>query len=126
MKQMIIIISITTIFILLAIWANVYLTNSSLKVTSHLENIDTYVKNQSWSDAEKELKTAEYIWEGLSDKWATIIEHEEIDKIEMSLTKISKYVENKDPTEAIAENSNLKLLIKHIPELYTLDIKNIL
>lgn len=126
MKQILAILAIIIVFIGLSLMTNIYLNNSSKSISSHLDNIDTYVKTQDWNRVHNEITDVKTIWSSLKNTWATIIEHNEIDKIEMSLAKVSEYAESNDSSEITAENSNLKLLIKHIPELYSLNIKNIL
>lgn len=126
MKQMITIAIITFIFILLSVYSSYYLDTSANSLITHIDKIESYTKIQDWNKVNSELSNIEHIWSGLQDKWAILIEHEEIDKIEMSLSKITKYSETKTVSDCLAESSNLKLLLKHIPEMHTLNLKNVL
>jgi len=125
MKQIISVIIITIIFIALSIYSNKYLKDSAENMTSHIDKVEAYAKVQDWSNVKRELSSIEDIWSKLQNQWAMLIEHEEIDKLEMSLSKVSKYAEAKSFSDCLAENANLKLLIKHIPEIHVLNLKNV-
>lgn len=126
MKQIIIIGVTTILFIIFALYINLYLEKTSGEITKHIANIESYSKTGNWPSVKNELLLSDAYWSKTQDKWAMLIEHEEIDKIDSSFSKISKYIEEKNTNDLLAENSNLKLLIEHIPEMYKLNIKNVL
>jgi len=57
--------------------------------------------------------------------WTVFLDHEEIDNIDTSLVRISKYIETKNTSMAMSEIAVLRQFVKHIPENESLSLKNI-
>ncbi len=55
-----------------------------------------------------------------------LIHHQEMDRIEESVSKLHSYLHNRVSADAEAEIYNLKHFIKHIPEKEAFSIQNIL
>lgn len=125
MKQIIAIFIIILLFIGLSMYTNFYLETSSQNIVSHIDNIETFCRHQDWNSINKELQLVNDKWENTKTIWSMLIEHDEVDKIESSLSKVSKYIESKNTSEILAENSNLKVMVKHIPQTYFLNLENI-
>lgn len=125
MKQLILLVILIVIFIVLSIYTHDYLTSSSSILIEKVDKICEYSTNDDWSNALKFSEDSSKIWDETKTTWAKITEHEEIDLIEMSFTKLKAYVKTRDTNEVLVEGSNLKLLLKHIPQKYTLTLENI-
>ncbi|MGE5458328.1 MAG: DUF4363 family protein, partial [Methanococcaceae archaeon] len=65
-------------------------------------------------------------WNHMKDKWALLLDHQEIDNINISLSKMKEYIKGKNKNDSLAEVSTLKLLFIHIPEKEAISLKNIL
>lgn len=126
MKQIIAIVVLTLIFIGLAFYANYYLESTAGEITKHIKNVEIYAKNNDWKNANKELTVSKEKWDNVKDSWAMLIDHFEIDNIESSLSKVSGFVATQSLNDVLAESSNLKLMVDHIPEKDLPSIKNIL
>ena len=57
--------------------------------------------------------------------WAILIDHTEIDNIDMALAKIEQYIKTGEKGLALGELSSLELLIRHIPDKEKLSLENI-
>lgn len=125
MKQIITIFIIIFLFIGISMYTNFYLETSSQNIVSHIDSIETHCRHQDWNSINKELQLVNDKWENTKTIWSMLIEHDEVDKIESSLSKVSKYIESKNTSEILAENSNLKVMVKHIPQTYYLNLENI-
>lgn len=68
------------------------------------------------SDAVKKRKTV----------LAAVINHENIDEIEVCISELSGYVENGDRTETAVHCLRLRHLLEHLPENYSVTAQNIL
>lgn len=126
MKQIIAVITLTIIFIGIAIYVNNYLTLSANEISNHIKNVELYAKKDDWEDAVKELKVSKEKWDNVKEKWSMLIDHFEIDNIESSLSKVSGFVTTKNLNDLLAESSNLRLMVDHIPEKDILSMENIL
>lgn len=102
-----------------------YLNNSSASLSQELKAMDASVRDGKWNDAHSRLNTFENKWAGTKYGWAFLLDHMEIDNIDIELSKMKEYVKTMDKTEALAEISSLVLLIEHIPEKESFSLKNI-
>ena len=64
-------------------------------------------------------------WESRHDKLAYFIEHDELEKVETSLTEIRSYVDTGEYKDSISELDKGEFLLKHIEEKYAFTLKNI-
>lgn len=126
MKQLIIIAISLLIFIVIGISSNNYLLSSAKEISSDIDNMEVYSKQNDWYNTTNELVSLKDIWNKNKKIWAILIDHFEIDDIDSSIAKTSKYIETKNISDTLGESSNLKLLIEHIPETHLLNLKNIL
>ena len=125
MKQIIIVIIGIIAIIAVSLYANIYLKTSAQNIAPHINNIGIYSQRQDWNSASKEMKLLESKWSSVKSVWSMLIEHQEIDNVEVSMDRVSKYVESKNSSDALAESASLGLFIEHIPETYELNLGNI-
>lgn len=122
---------ITCIVLLLAVifafssYTNRVLSTTSQDIASHVDEIEKTIKEGNWDKTEEQLQTIESNWDKTEKKWTVLIDHSEIDNIDISLSRMSKYIEAKEQALALAEAGVLKNLIEHIPDKETLTLKNI-
>ncbi|NLJ72780.1 MAG: DUF4363 family protein [Syntrophomonadaceae bacterium] len=107
-------------------WMNSSLANSTDNLTAQIEIINKKVKNNDFASAISEVEELERKWEKESKWWPILLDHQAIDNIEFSLSKIKEYVTQHSKPLALGQLSELKLMLKHIPEKEELTIKNIL
>ena len=123
------VISIAAIFIVIVISSMLvdnYLESSSQKIADYIENIEIYARNNDWHKAKETLFILEKQWAETQSKWSMLIDHNEIDNIDISLTKVSAYIEEREQKLALAELSSLKQMVKHIPKKEALALENVL
>jgi hypothetical protein len=92
---------------------------------SPLKNVEENIKRENWEKAEENLWIFEEKWKGNKLIWALLIDHSEIDNIELSIVHIKSYITSRDLTEAKKEIAGLYLYLRHIPETEKLNLKNI-
>jgi len=122
---------ITVIVFLLAIIisSGIFMTNalskSSKELGGKITEIEKYAQSEDWNRALETLDAFKEEWEKTKPTWSMLIDHAEIDNIETSLSKVSKYVELRQALFATAEISILKQYIDHIPEKESFILENI-
>jgi hypothetical protein len=99
---------------------------SSDKITGMVKNTSDLVASGNWSNASKNMESIQGSWDKTEKLWGILVDHYEIDNIEMAMTKSRKYIETKDTSMSLAELDNLKLMIEHIYSKESINIKNIL
>jgi hypothetical protein len=102
------------------------LSSSSRVLENHINGIEYYSKAASWEKAKEGLSYFEKDWEKTEKSWAILLDHNEMDNIDASLSKIAKYIEAKDRALTLGEVAVLGLYVKHIPDKESFNIKNIL
>lgn len=125
MKPLIITITLTALIVTGGCITGYTLNSESEKLNDSLAALEEEIENQNWDSASKKLEEFHSKWDKISSSWSMLIDHYEIDSIELLLSQIVAYVKNQDKTEALANMSSLKTLIKHIPEKEAFNLKNI-
>jgi len=122
-----IIISVLTALLITGGCLTLYALNSeSQRLNDSLSILEEDIENQNWDTAAKKLEEFHSRWDKISSFWAMLIDHYEIDNIELALSHLVSHVKSQDKNEALSEMSSLKTLIKHIPAKESFNLKNIL
>ena len=90
-----------------------------------LSRVEDSTVSNDWIAAENSLRNVSEKWSGIKNTWAILIDHMEIDNIDITLTRVEKYILCRDTSSALAEASALMKYIKHIPVKESLNIENI-
>lgn len=121
---LIVMIIILIIFVDIASYKYLYTSSNSMEEKLHV--IEKDIKNGNWKSAETYVNDLEKTWGKVSSKWAILIEHREIDDIDMSLSKLKSFIDSKNKDLSLAELKTLKELYNHIPSNEKLTLENIL
>jgi len=89
------------------------------------EDLQTEIYGQEWSKAQITFAEVKKNWQQMSKYWPMLIHHQEMDRIEESLTKLEVYLLYQEPSDAQAELRTLVKLIQHIPKKEILNLKNL-
>ena len=127
MREIIIIVLILIITIVGAIITQNYLNKSTDLVVGKLNNLKENMKKEDivQENIKKEVEDVYNLWESVNEKWSTMILHDEIDLIEISLTKMKSKIESGDYDDSISELDTAIFLLNHIKEKEKLCLKNI-
>ena len=129
MKEILISIIIIAIIITSGTIIQNYLEKTGDALISSLQNLKEELQSSKKSENHEQSKKIvdEIIveWEQTEQMWATIIIHQELDNIEVSLLALKAYVENEKIEEALVEVENSIFWIGHIKEKEALKLKNI-
>lgn len=118
---------IVLLFIILAnIYIENYLKTSTAQLMGYIEKSEAYVNNGDWDSANKTIAELNSKWEKTTDLWALVINHHEIDSIEISLRDTTSFIKTKDKKMTLASISSLKHYVGHIPDIEKASLKNIL
>ena len=115
-------------FIVIIIFsANFIILNLLKDSTKELEEILEQVisKLDNVEESKQEIYNFNEKWDQISKIWATIVSHQELDQIEISIISAKKAIENEDKDNAVIELGKLEFLLKHIIEKEALLLKNI-
>lgn len=130
MKEACIIVFLIIIVIFGGIAVEKYLSRTSTELVVEIEKLENEINNN------KDINQNEFIlntitnienkWDSIEKKWATIVEHIEIDNLEIALLQIKQYIKENNKTEALIKIQETKFLLNHIPEKEKINFKNIM
>ncbi len=120
-------ISLAIIILLISIWGFVFniITTTTYTLNAYLDNMEDKINNDNWKDSEKILNTIENEWTNKLRILILIITHDEIEKINLSLKRLNKYLFSKDKPLVLGELASLRFSINHIKEREALSFRNI-
>jgi len=126
LRKIVLVLLITTIFIIFSIYSVNYLEKSSEELITQLVVVEKAIKQKEWHKAQGELEQFRRNWEKAKFMWSILIDHREIDNIEVSIAHIGSYLSTQNLSEISAEIKGLYLFLKHIPETEKISLENFL
>lgn len=126
MKPLLIIITLTLLLIAGGCITLYALNSESQRLNDSLTALEKDIEMQNWEDALEKIVEFHGKWDKVSSLWSMLIDHYEIDNIELILSQLISYVKSQDKNEALSQMSSLKTLIKHIPAKESFNLQNIL
>jgi len=103
-----------------------YIETSTLAISAPLETVEQCISTQKWQVAQKELDTTQQRWDKNKTWWTVLLNHQEIDTIDISIKRLEKYLETHDVSLSLGEVAALKLQVDHISDTEKLNLRNIL
>ncbi len=103
-----------------------YIQRTTQSLGTQISTVEQSISGQQWDIAQRKLKETQQRWDENKIWWTILLDHQEIDKIELSLSRLDKYVETQNLPLSLGEASTLELLINHISETEKFTLENIL
>lgn len=116
MKGIIIICSTVIIVLVAGLGSMFFLNNSASDLADKLQITLDAVNQEDWQEAKTTLQDCLNSWQDLQPRWNALINHKEVDDIQMTLVRAQQYVANEEKASALAELAAAKELIKHVPK----------
>ncbi len=103
-----------------------YIKNSAEEMTLKLNDLKKEVLSSEENTInEVKIEEVRKNWEERYKVLASVIEHDELEKVEKNLTGIYSALESKEQSEAISELDESMFILKHIKDKYSFKIENI-
>jgi hypothetical protein len=90
-----------------------------------LSEMEDKIYNNNWNSAVSIYNDIYIKWKNTKKVLMLVIEHEEMEKINLTLEKIKKYISINDKSLSIGETAALKYFLNHIREKESLSLHNI-
>ncbi|MBQ7986237.1 MAG: DUF4363 family protein [Clostridia bacterium] len=90
------------------------------------EKITSLIEEESFSGAKKEIDELKKYIDDKMIVLASVVDHKNIDEIELCVAEIEGYTKEKVKTEALTRCKKLEHLISHLPINYSVTLQNIL
>lgn len=129
MKEITIIITIIAIVCVSSFFMQNYLTKTSDELVNKLEILKEEIKYAQESGNNERAKSiskeAMNKWEDIHKQWSTVVLHEELDMIQLSLIEVNAGVEIGSYEDSLQEIDKSIFLVGHIKEKEVFQLKNI-
>ena len=103
-----------------------YIKNSAEDMTVKLDDLKREVSNKEEEKInEVDTKEVRETWEEKYKILASVIEHDELEKVEKNLTGIYSALESNELSEAISELDESMFILRHIKDKYSFKIENV-
>lgn len=100
--------------------------SASDALVSENNQILALLKEESYAEAlSRTERMAEYV-DKKKLSLSIIMDHSELDKIELAISELAGYIEGEIKTDSLAKCSTLGIMLRHMPKNYRLKIENIL
>lgn len=110
----------------LGLWTNELLEDSTADLLIRIDSTADSIVKDDWAGARKEALSLENKWEKTAGWWPILLDHQEMDNIEFSMARVREYVSSQNAALSLGQISELREMIKHIPEKEAVTIENIL
>ncbi len=104
-----------------------YIKDSTEEITGELSNIKEQILNVGEEDKINEIKVEELrnTWQKRYKKLGSVVEHDELEKVETNLTALYSALESEEQSEAISKLDESVYILRHIKDKYSLKIENV-
>lgn len=125
MRTLITIISIFIILVGGSFASYRYVETRTQTMGTLLESVEDSIIVQKWEGAQADLNIAQQNWKADDTWWSIILDHQEIDNININMKRLEKFIGLQDVSQSLGEVTTLELLFEHIFDTELLNFKNI-
>lgn len=119
------VIILTAIIIGMSIYTQWLLNRDALKLEQTIDKIETNAKMEDWVQAEINVEKVNDLWTEVKKTWSALIDHQEIDNIDVTLSRLQMLVQAKEVPLSLSEAAALSKYIGHIPDKERLSFENL-
>lgn len=125
MRTFVLAVVILVIIITGCLFSTNFINAETRSMQDQLTKLEKQLYVEDWDKARTEYKNFKSQWNEIHPIWSMLIDHNEIDYINMDLSELEAFIINEDKTNALAKTSSLHVLVGHIPEKEYLTLRNI-
>lgn len=103
-----------------------YVHDSAQTMVGQLEQVETMIQQGQWDSSGDKLAQMRTYWDKTKYWWTILLEHQEIDNIDVSISRLQRYIDTKGLSLSLGEVSTLKMLVDHIADTQAFTLRNIL
>ncbi|HOQ06449.1 MAG TPA: DUF4363 family protein [Clostridiales bacterium] len=124
-RMVVLMVIITVLIIISGLFAHQLLRHHSGQLERNIEAVQNDIGAEKWDSAAEVLDRIKNDWESIKKTWSVLIDHEEIDSIDVTITRLEALLDAKDSASALSEAAALRRLVTHIPEREKLSLENL-
>jgi hypothetical protein len=116
---------LTALIISSGIYSHKLLSDDSVKLVKAIDEIIQSSDSGNWERSADEMRRMDSDWRKIKHTWSSLIDHQEIDNIDITLSRLQILIEIRDTSSLMPEAAALRRIISHIPEKESLSIDNL-
>jgi len=124
-RLVVIIVIALVVFLGIGIYSEIWLSNTAQEISVEVAKLEQTIKNKKWDEAAELIKTIHKNWSSIEERWDIIVDHREMDEIDLALTRAMKFIEAESFDLALAEVAVIQHMVLHIAKKESLRILNI-
>lgn len=124
-KTMAVIIAIAAAIITASVFAQQILFRDSDQMVLSIEKVEEGIKKKDWEQAKNQIDRIMKLWADSKGTWSALVDHQEIDNIDVTLSRLQTLVNSKDTASALQEAAALRKFVGHIPNKEKLSLDNV-
>lgn len=98
---------------------------SAGEILAGFSELEEAINQGNWEEAGAGIDMAKKLWNKDKGWWAVVIDHQEIDHIDMAFVRTKQYISKQDRAMAAGEMAVLRHMLEHIPQKEQVNLKNI-
>lgn len=102
-----------------------FLGHDAREILHALEGLDSAMASGDWEQAQQEIDEARKIWSQHKDRWAMVINHQDIDNIDLTMARLARYISLENRILAAGDLAELVHMLEYIPEKEKFNLSNI-
>jgi len=115
------------VVVILSIFIQKYLEKSSEILVEKIDELMEAVEDDKINESVGIREKIQEKWDDTQNKWAALIDHEEIDNIEETMHRVEMLIgDPEEKVELLSELNRLRFYLKHIPEREAFSLENVL
>lgn len=103
-----------------------YVETTTQTMGTLLESVEAAITQQKWEGAQELTNYAQQKWKVDGTWWSILLDHQEIDTIDINLERLGKFLAIQDTPRSLGEVTTLRLLFEHIVDMEAFTLENIL
>ncbi|HHW40451.1 MAG TPA: DUF4363 family protein [Syntrophomonadaceae bacterium] len=102
-----------------------YLDRTAGELSASLQEVGRALDHEDWEQGERAFAGFEQRWRVVRRNWALVVDHVEIDSVDMRLARLKEFIRAREDDESLAEYGEALMLLEHIPERERLTWRNL-
>lgn len=121
-------VSIVIIFVIImfSFFVYSYIDKTTDEFKNTLNMIENVIENEQWDRANIEFIKINQKWNKTRNTWSIILDHHEIDNIDLAISRVNKYISYRNTALSMGEIQVLKTLFSIVKESQGLSLSNVL
>ncbi len=125
MRLVVIMFMALVVFLGIGIYSEIWISNTAQEISKDVSKLEEMIVKKDWDEASKLIDTIHKEWSAIEERWDIIVDHREMDEIDLALTRAIKFIEAESFELALAEVAVIKHMVLHIAKKESLKILNI-